>query len=170
MKFSRIGFRRSFLWILVSFAVTASLAQGTTPRFALAISAPESVVLDSAIDIEIKITNTSEADLILNTSYYGNLPVGYKYEVRYKKEELLSASPCLLQVPKGSGLKFPCGAAGNFKTGDLQPGQTWAMKARLTEQYNFDRAGRYSIQVSRQETGMPIVHSNIVTVVVLPKS
>jgi hypothetical protein len=165
----RIGLRVVVFGILVSGAPLMSLPQGSTPSFTLTISAPESVIANSAINIEMKITNTSEAALTLNTSYYGNLPVGYNYIVRSQKGDLISSSPCFLQGAKGVDLKLPCGAVGSARTGYLRPGETWATMARLTEKYSFDRPGRYTIQVSRQEPGMPIVYSNILTLVVLPK-
>jgi hypothetical protein len=38
----------------------------------------------------------------------------------------------------------------------------------VSDVYQVDHPGNYTIQVSRKEPGMPLVQSNIITVTVLP--
>jgi hypothetical protein len=169
IAFRTSGLRIVLLGIVVSAVAALSLSQGSEAKFTLAISAPESVILDSAFYVEIRIMNTSQDVLSLNTSYHGNLPDGYTYIVRNEKGDLILGSPCSMQEPEGAALKPPCTAPGSFRTGSLRPGEAWTTAARLSDKYSFDRPGRYTIQVGRQEPGMPLVYSNILTLAVLPK-
>lgn len=171
MKLHRIGFIAALSVTAMSTGAMHSVSQEPQAKFSLAISGPKSVGVDSPFQIEIRIANISEDTLHLAAGYHGNLPDGYKYIVRAEKGDLVPEVPVCtrpMEIPPG-GMRPPCHAPGSIRTGSLRPGDTWATMAQLTDLYWFVRPGRYTIQVSRQEVGMPMVFSNVLTVEVLAK-
>lgn len=169
IAFRTSGLRVVLFGILASVVAALSLSQDSAAKFSLAISAPDSVILDSPFYVEIRIMNTSQEVLSLDMSRHGNFPDGYTYFVRNEKGDLISGSPCSKQASKRAPPLPPCVAPGSFRTGSLRPGEASTTSARLSDKYSFDQPGRYTIQVGRQEPGMPFVYSNILTLAVLPK-
>jgi hypothetical protein len=170
-KLYGIGIFAAFSVIAISPVTRCSASQEPPTKFSLAISGPQSVAVDSPFRIEIKITNISKVTLHLAAGYSGNLPYGYKYIVRDEKDDLVSEDPLCtrsMETPPG-GMRPPCRTPGSYINGLLRPGGSWAAAAQLTDLYWFVRPGKYTIQVSRREVGMPVVYSNVLTLQVLAK-
>lgn len=143
-------------------SVTGLVAQTSSeiPKFTLTLRADNSVVtLGSDIEIGITITNISEDTLTLVFSRENNVESGYQYEVR--DEQGAMASKVAEHNP-------PMGGVGSSTRGILKPGDSIGSGTQISDVYQFDRPGKYTIQVSRKEPGMPLVQSNIITVTVLP--
>jgi hypothetical protein len=140
------------------------------PQFSVSISAPQSVTVDSALEILIRITNTSNEPLRMAAGYHGSFPDGFKYIVRNEQGDLVPELGLVLTrvLPNGKIWQIPR-PPGSSLIGLLRPGETWSTGARLTDKYRFEQPGKYTIQVSRQVEGIPIVYSNVVTLVVLAK-
>jgi hypothetical protein len=128
------------------------------------------VVLGSAIDIEIKITNTSEEVLAMPFGNHGGLPDGYKWDVRTEQDGPVAKLAARTdQLPDGQTWRVPPHPAGSILNGQLEPGKTITQGARINNAYKFDHPGNYTIQVSRTVPGSPTVYSNTITITVLPK-
>ena len=52
----------------------------------------------------------------------------------------------------------------------ILPGKSVEEGSEVGDIYDFNHPGRYTVQVSRQEQGMPIVHSNSIVITVVPKA
>jgi hypothetical protein len=144
---------------LVSIAPANMLVAQTsseTPKFTLILSAdnPE-VTLGSNIEIWIKITNISEDTLTLVFGDWNGVATDYQYEVRDEQGAMVAKI-----VPRH--------LVGSNRRGILKPGSSIGSGTLISAVYQFDRPGKYTIQVSRKEPGMPLVQSNIITVTVLP--
>ncbi len=131
-------------------------ASSETPKFTLILSAdnPE-VTLGSDIGIGIKITNISEDTLTLEFGEWNGVASGYQYEVRDEQGAMAAKV-----VPRH--------LVGRSGRGILKPGNSIESGTWISAVYQFDRPGKYTIQVSRKEPGMPLVQSNIITITVLP--
>jgi hypothetical protein len=168
-KCDKIKFIAVIRLIATSLGATQLVSQESSPKLSLVISAPQSVALDSAFSIKISIKNISEDALDLTFGYHGNLPDEYRYIVRDEKGGLIPEDPfCSRPIPDGT-LRPPCRAPGSIRRGGLRSGETSTTMAQLTDLYRFRTRGKYTIQVSRQPAGMPIVYSNVLTVAVLAK-
>ncbi len=164
-----IKFSAAMMLIAMSLGATHSTSQESLPKFSLVISAPDSVAIDPALLIEISIKNISGDTLDLTFGRHGNLPDEYKYIVRDEKGDLIPEDPfCSRPISDGS-LRPPCRAPGSIRRGGLRSGETSTTAAQLTDLYRFSRPGKYTIQVSRQPAGMPIVYSNLLSLAVLAK-
>jgi hypothetical protein len=165
----RIKFSAAIIFLALSLGATYLSSQDSPPKLSLVISAPQSVAIDSTLSIEISIRNVSADTLDLTFGRHGNLPDGYKYIVRDEKGNLIPEDPfCSRPIPDGT-LRLPCRAPGSIRRGGLRPAETSTTAAQLTDLYRFSRPGRYTIQVSRQPAGMPIVYSNVLSLAVLAK-
>jgi hypothetical protein len=80
---------------------------------------------------------------------------GYQYEVRDEQGAMAAKV-----VPRH--------LVGRSGQGILKPGNSIESGTWISAVYQFDRPGKYTIQVSRKEPGMPLVQSNIITITVLP--
>jgi hypothetical protein len=88
-----------------------------------------------------------------------NVEGGYQYEVR--DEQGAMAAKVAEHNP-------PMGGVGSSTRGILKPGDSIGSGTQISDVYQFDRPGKYTIQVSRKLPGMPLVQSNIITITVLP--
>jgi hypothetical protein len=153
---------------LASFGFVSVLSAQTnpdTPKFSLTITAdkPE-VTLGTDINIGIKITNISEEPLNFIFGNRGNVAIGYQYDVRDEQGAVV-AKRAVRQDPV---FHLPSKLPGSTLRGVIQPGKSIGEATTISDVYQFDRPGTYTIQVSRKEPGMPLVQSNIITITVLP--
>jgi hypothetical protein len=141
------------------------------PTFSLDIKALKSeVVLGADIDIEIKLTNTSTEILTFAFGSRGNLPVGYKWEVRDEQGALIAKfGRPTTPVPNGK-LQAPIHPPGSTMQGQVEPAKAILQGARISDAFPFDHPGKYMIQVSRTVSWSPAIYSNTITVTVLPKA
>jgi hypothetical protein len=52
--------------------------------------------------------------------------------------------------------------------GEILPGKSVTASVRISDVYQFSHAGKYTIRVSRKEPWSERIHSNVITVTVLP--
>lgn len=133
------------------------------PAFSLSIKAfnPE-IAVGSGITIAITVTIVSQDPIRLVFGRYGNIAAGYEYLVRDGNGK----TPVKVDH---SGSKRPIRAPGSSVKGVIQPGKSVEEATTLSDIYQFDHPGKYTIQVSRKEQGMPVVRSNSITVTVVQK-
>jgi hypothetical protein len=148
--------------------LTAQLVS-ETPKFSLAIKAEKSeVVLGSDVAIRITITNISEETLTLSAGYHGNLPDGYQYEVRDEQGTLNArVGKRYHKLLNGETVQLPSRLSGSSRMGGLQPGKSIEDSATVSDVYQFNSPGKYTIQASRKLPGKPVVRSNIITITVV---
>lgn len=157
------------LVLLAPVVFAAAQTNPENPKFSLTIKAikPE-VALGADVDIEIKITNTSEDPLTFDFSHHGGLPDGYQYEVRDEQGALaVRVGKRYVQFPNGDSIELPRILPGSRTKGGVLPGKSQLCAARISEVYLFDHPGKYTIQASRKLPDMPEVYSNIITVTVV---
>jgi hypothetical protein len=135
-----------------------------TPKFSLTITTDNSeVALGTDINIGIKITNISEEPLNFIFGNRGNVAIGYQYDVRDEQGAVV-AKRAVRQDPV---FHLPSKLPGSTLRGVIQPGKSIGEATTISDVYQFDRPGTYTIQVSRKEPGMPLVKSNIITITVV---
>jgi hypothetical protein len=149
--------------VILNIVLTAQM-NSYTPKFTLSISTEHSEVACGAdIDIEILITNISETPITVAYGHHGGMPNGYQYDIRDERDVV---------VPKivHQDPLYPTELPGASIIGgiEIQPGKSIAQRASISEIYNFDHSGKYTIKVSRVLPGMPAVYSNTLTITVLP--
>jgi hypothetical protein len=156
--------------VLNKYAITAQ-TNSERAKFTLNISALSTeVALGTDVDIEIKLTNTSEAPLTFEFGHHGGLPDGYQYEVRDEQGAIATkVGKRYVHSSNGDSIQLPNILPGSISKGGVQPGKSQLCSARISEVYQFDHPGKYTIQVSRKESWSPDpVYSNTITITVLP--
>jgi hypothetical protein len=156
--------------LLVPVLFAGSLAAQTTsekPKFTIVISAvkPE-VPLGSDIAIAITETNISEEPITMESGYHGNMPDGIYYDVR--DEHGAEAAKAVYTDGR------PSRPSGSRRLGELKPGDHVMTGATISDDYNFNQVGKYTIRAWRPKTrGNPDnsesnrVYSNIITITVV---
>jgi hypothetical protein len=163
------------LVLAVLFVFVGALTAQTNPdnpKFSLEIKTlkPE-VVLGADIDIEIKLTNTSEEPITFAFGNRGGFPVGYKWEVRDEQGAPVARfGKRSVQLPNGQIWQVPPHPAGSDMDGQIEPGKNILQGARINNAFPFDHPGKYTIQVSRTMPWSPTIYSNTITVTVAPKA
>ena len=156
--------------------VRAQKSQGKQ-ALVITISADHPVsVLGSDVSIEIKMTNISNRRVVFSASYHGNMPEGYGYEIRNEQGGFVQHfGPRYRVMPDGEKIRLPDTLPGNRLRGELQPGENTETTAVLSDDFDFDRPGTYTIRVwkspigadpNAQSTGR--VYSNTIAVKLLP--
>jgi hypothetical protein len=139
------------------------------PKFSLTIKAskPE-VTLGSDIDIAITTTNLTEKFLTFLFGNQGNVAVGFEYFVLDEKSAPVAKyGTRYLHFPDGQTVEYPK-PPGKSMLGGIPPGESSQTGSKISDIYNFDHPGKYTIQVSRKEESSSIpVYSNIITITVL---
>jgi hypothetical protein len=139
------------------------------PKFSLTIKTfkPE-VTLGSAIDIAVTTTNISDETLIFQFGNHGNVAVAYQYDVRDEKgAPVAKYGQRYLHFPNGETVPYPS-LPGRSMLGGIRPGESTEEGSMVSDIYNFDHPGKYTIQVSRKESWSPSpVYSNIITIIVV---
>lgn len=167
----------AFLALIVSAGVLGAQTSPDNPKFTILIAAdkPE-VALGSDIVIIITTTNTSEEPIRVSFGYHGNMPDGYQFDMQDEQGTLVAKfGPRYRQLPNGNNFRLPDRPAGSMRWGDLMPGKKMEIRAKLSDDYNFDHPGKYKIRVWKPATpGTPElpelnrVYSNTITITVLP--
>jgi len=157
-------------------SVTFGQTGPESPKFTLVISTdkPE-VTLGSDIAIAIKITNISDAPLTSSFGYHGRMPEGYQFEMRDEQGATVAKfGPRYRQLPNGNILQFPSRPAGSMRWGEINPGKSVEEQATISDYYNFDHPGKYTIRVWKPATmGTPEkpelnrIYSNTITITVV---
>jgi hypothetical protein len=140
------------------------------PKLSLTIKALNSEVAQgSEFGIAITITNTSEESITLDFGHYGGMPRGYDFDIRDEQGKPVARyGKRYRQLPNGNTLQYPSELPGSFRDGGIQPGKSIEQGAMLSEVYQFDHPGKYTIQASRKVPGVSVVYSNTITITVLP--
>jgi hypothetical protein len=159
--------RKLVFALLGSVVVAGALNAQTNPenqKFKLNIHAVKPVVaLGSDVDIEIELTNTSDHPLTFEFGRSGNVATGYRYDVRDEQGEAVP------KVAHHDPLE-PSRPPGRSGKGEIQSGKSIGEAARISDVFQFDHPGKYTIQVSRVVPSSPTIRSNIITVTVLPRN
>ncbi len=176
-----IGFMKVLIFALLAPVVSVSMLAAQTnpvsPKFTLVIGADKSeVALGSDIAITITITNISEEPLTFSFGYSGRMPDGYQFDIRDEQGATVSRfGPRYRRLPNGNMFRLPDRAAGSVRQGAVNPGKSVEEHATISDDYNFDHPGKYTIRVWKPATmGTPEkpeldrVYSNTITVTVLP--
>jgi len=140
-----------------------------TPKFSLAIRAGQSeVALGSDIDLYLTLTNTSQESLLISYSYGRGFPSGFHCDLRDGQGELVPRiGKRYKQFPNGDRMEIPPPPYSVIPGGGkIQPGESIKEFVKISNIYQFDHPGKYTIQVSRKESWSPTVYSNIITVTV----
>jgi hypothetical protein len=141
----------------------SSQASSAVPGFSLTIRPLESpVVLGEGLTIAIRITNVSASPISFLIGHYGNEAVGFAYKVRDENGKSLKRASL-------QGSLRPTGSPGHETMHELMPEKSIEEATKISDVYQFDRPGKYTIQLSRKEPGRPTVRSNVITVMLLPK-
>jgi hypothetical protein len=117
-------------------------------KFTIAVRADKSEInLGSDITIAITITNISEEEISIGCGYHGNMPDGYQYDMQdergTKVPKVLSQDPLRpIRVP-GNPMPGGCG---------IKPGKSMENHATISDNYNFNHPGKYTIRVWRPAT------------------
>ena len=166
-------FRITFVFVLLIFSVLIGALKGQTnqenPKFSVSVKAakPE-VTLGADIDIAITTTNLTEKFLTFLFARQGNVAVGFEYFVLDEKgAPVAKYGTRYLQLPSGETVPYPP-LPGKSMLGGIPPKENSQEGSRISDLYNFDHPGKYTIQVSRkEESSSTPVYSNIITVTVL---
>ena len=170
MKFVKVsGF--ALLVFALSASEIAAQSNPEKPKFSLTIKAQRSeVAVGSDIQIEITITNTSDDPLIFASGRHGNLPDGYEYDVHDEQGTMaVKFGKRYVQLPDGNILQLPSRPAGSHSLGGqgIQPGKSIDELATISDVYQLNHPGKYTIQVSRKEPWSPTIYSNTITISVM---
>ncbi len=162
------NFVRNLAFKLLGAAVLAGLlnaqADPQNQKFKLQIHAVRPVVSSgSDVDIEIDLTNTSDGPLTFEFGHRGNVATGYRYDVRNDQGKMAP------RVVHHDPLE-PSEPPGSSGEGQIQAGQSIGEASRISDIFQFNRPGAYTIQVSRSVPWSPTIYSNKITVTILPKS
>ena len=137
-----------------------------TPKFRIVISAgKQELPLGSDVSISIKTTNLSEEPIPMQFGFHGNLPDGFRFEVRDERGTKLTRRVY-------DDIR-PTRPAGSTRSGELSPGKSTEAVALISDIYSFDRPGQYTIRVwlqakrSNDDTEPNRIYSNTVTIKVV---
>jgi hypothetical protein len=160
------------------FASTNVIFAQTIPentKFKLVISSdkPE-VTLGSDIRIEITIMNISEETLEFSFTHSGNMPSGFEYDIRDEQDAVVTKfGKRYSHFPNGDTMEIPK-PPGSMRWGVIKPGNSVMTSATISDDYNFDHPGKYTIRVWKPATkGTPEkpelnrVYSNTITITVV---
>ena len=158
---------KTFLNLAIICAITngVSVAQSVTPKqfnphFSVTISASNEVVkAGSPMDLEIRMTNTSNGEISLGAGIwvYGNIDPFYAYDCRDEKEKLVKKDYAVVAT------------LGDRATPTLKPGEFREEVVTVSNACDLSRSGKYTIEVSRidrDDAKHRLVKSNKVTVIV----
>lgn len=142
----------TFLAPVVFAALLSAQTNPEEPKFSLAIT--QKAALGSDILIGINITNISKKPIVITYGRPGDLPEDYEYDVRDERGIALAALPDARHIYETS----------KPEQAEMKPGQSMDTTVEISDYFLFDHSGNYTIQISREEPGMPKVDSNILAV------
>jgi len=165
-----------FLTFEISAGVLVTQTVPANPKFTILIGSPMAeVTMGSDIDIWMKVTNISNDPIIVPFGRHGNVDDGYQFDVRDEHDaKVAKVGTRYVQSSDGKQLRLPSRPSGSSVPGgvELGPGKVMDGSAWISDIYQFDRSGRYTIQVSRAATrGKPddgMIYSNTIIITVLP--
>ncbi|MGA3264947.1 MAG: hypothetical protein ABSC47_12995 [Terracidiphilus sp.] len=175
MKFMRVLTFSLLAPVVFTGALTAQ-TNPEPPKFTIVISPDKSEVnLGSDIAIAITITNISEESLTFSFGYHGRMPDGYHFDMRDEQDaKVAKFGPRYRRLPNGNMFRLPDRPAGSMRWGAISPGKSVEEHATISDDYNFDHPGKYTIRVWKPATmGIPDkpelnrVYSNTITVTVV---
>lgn len=141
------------------------------PKFTISIRAenPE-VISGSQFGISITIKNISDESLPFRFASHGDVSDGDRYDVRDEKgASVAKYGRRTVKLPNGETWHIPAPPVGASGAGWIRPGESVEEGSMISEDYNFDHPGKYTIQVSRKESWMQSpIYSNTITITVLP--
>jgi len=166
-------FMKTLAFVSLVLVVFAGALTGQTnpenPKFTVTIKAimPE-VTLGSDIDIAITTTNISEEPLSFLFGNRGNVAIGFEYIVLDEKgAPVAKHGTRYLHFPDGQTVPYPT-PPGKSMSGGISPGKSSQGGSKVSDLYNFDHPGKYTIQVSQKEESSPTpVYSNTITITVV---
>ncbi|MGB9408823.1 MAG: hypothetical protein WCA89_14900 [Terracidiphilus sp.] len=160
-------------FVVFAFPINAQ-TNPENPKFTLTIKAYHSeVTLGSQFGIAITIRNISDKSLSFRFARHGAMADGDQYDVRENngKQVARYGEQRTVQHPNGETWHIPAGPVGPSGVGWIRPGESTEEASMISDDYNFDHPGKYTIQVSRKESWSPSpIYSNIITITVLPAS
>lgn len=119
------------------------------------------VTIGSPVELQVRLTNTSDHDINASASYDRDLNISYQYSVRTEGGLVLQP-----RVPtKGRAI------TGTSKIRNLQPGESAEDMTNIGDEYEFTSPGKYFVRVSRGiawDTGNQTVKSNEVVITIAP--
>jgi hypothetical protein len=162
MKSLMLAFLMPSLFVLS----LAAQANPEKPKFTVTIRAgnPE-IVAGSNVEIWITTTNISETLIPMQFGEHGNLPDGFRYDIRDEQgAEVAKTAHNDIRPSRGPGSNRP---------GQLAPGSSTESRARISDVYPLDRPGKYTIKVWRRAANVlddsesNRVYSNTITITVV---
>jgi hypothetical protein len=175
-------FMKTVVFTLFGFIVFVGALNAQTnpekPKFTIVISAdkPE-VTLGADITIAIRITNISEEEIVTTCGYQGRVQDSYQYDLRDEEGTAVARfGPRYRKMPDGSMFRLPNSYPGDPRPGGcgIKPGGFMHVYSTISDDYNFDHPGKYTIRVWKPATmGTPEkpesgkVYSNTITVTVV---
>lgn len=141
-------------------AFTQSTPTTITQPFAIVISTSKvEVKAGDPVEIKIHLTNVSDQELDMSTSWERSLDVSYDYSI-------VDASGKQVNEVAHEGPSI-----GHIKNRSLRPGESVDETTLLSDAYNMSHLGKYVVQVSRTIADAPNnrpVRSNKITITVIP--
>lgn len=168
----------AFLATAVSAGVLVAQSNPENPKFTIVISAdkPE-VTLGADITIAITITNISEEEISIACGYSGRVQDGYQYDMRDEQDAAVARfGSRYRKMPDGSMFRLPDRYPGDTRIGGcgIKPGGFMNVYSTISDEYNFDHPGKYTIRVWKPATmGTPEkpelnrIYSNTITITVV---
>jgi hypothetical protein len=136
----------------------AAKSKPINPPFALSISSEPVFALGSAVEVRIRLTNTSAHEIHGSAMNVDGFAISYNYDVRDQSGNKLEQKP-FDQSRRIGGPTFT-----------LKPGQTQGDSTNLSEYYDIS-PGKYTVQLSKPVSDEPraeVVKSNKISVTVTP--
>jgi hypothetical protein len=149
------------------FVLSLAAQANQEPKFTVTIRAEnQEVIAGSNVDIWIKTTNVSNEVIRVQFGEHGNLPDGFRYDIRDDQgAEVAKTVFHDIRPSRGPGSNRP---------GYLLPGSSKEARARISDIYPLDRPGKYTIRVwiravdVLDDSESNRIYSNTITVTVLP--
>jgi hypothetical protein len=157
----------AFLATAVSAGILVAQSNPENQKFTIVISAdkPE-VPLGSNIVVSIKTTNISDELIPMEFGGYRNMPDGFHYDIRDEQGAKLAKTVY-------NDIR-PSKPSGSTRSGQLAPGKSKEDISMISDDYPFDRPGKYTIRVwmpatkgtfEKPESGR--VYSNTISITVV---
>jgi hypothetical protein len=149
----------SSLLITVALFATLKQAEASQPQamFTIAIDGPTQVAPGTPVKIVVRLKNTSDRELSVDTFYVEGLDTFFIYDVRDQ-----AGKP----VPKRKRAE-----AGGLRTRTLKAGETLEEGILISREFQMNQPGQYSIQLFRsvpEDASNQAIASNKLVVTVTP--
>lgn len=158
----KISFTLFMLVLAFVLGPCRSSGQTAAPPFSIAISTDTPAVKVGAdLSLKVHITNTSDHDINVSSSYFEGTDASYRQDVRDGRGNL----------PRRAVREMSTRTSGHWIRHTLKPGQSVDTVTSISPEYDLSRAGEYTVQLSRPVSDDPkdgLVKSNKVTITVIP--